>query len=42
MKLVDIADLKSAGPKGPYGFESHPRYHLKALVCWWFFLMEDK
>ncbi len=26
MKLVYIADLKSAGPQGPYGFESHPRY----------------
>ncbi len=28
MKLVDIADLKSAGSREPYGFESRPRYQL--------------
>ena len=27
MELVDIADLKSAGPQGPCGFESRSRYY---------------
>ena len=26
MELVDMTDLKSVGPKGPCGFESHSRY----------------
>lgn len=30
MKLVDIADLKSAGSQEPYGFESRPRYQGQA------------
>ena len=26
MELVDMTDLKSVGPKGACGFESHSRY----------------
>ena len=30
VELVDTADLKSSGPKGPYEFESRCRYNVMA------------